>query len=197
MNQGLLSGFGQPAVDPSKVIDLTNAGEDYLLRIGETARINYSASTNVLLHIATEEGQYELTIIGDQTGSIGTLGTGYLKPNNVVLSAGAVNFASVEQIMSYTNSAGASTPTGYKDGVSFTGFHMGLYSLMLHLEAKISTFTKTKSIHSNFTRRDSSTQLDMETAFELWEDTTTPWTSLGTITFPFAQSGAIIVKRII
>lgn len=30
----------------------------------------------------------------------------------------------------------------------------------------------------------------------IWKDTSTPWTSLGTIVFPFAQSGRIIIRRI-
>lgn len=30
----------------------------------------------------------------------------------------------------------------------------------------------------------------------LWADTTTDWSSLGTISFPFAQSGKIIIKRL-
>jgi hypothetical protein len=30
-----------------------------------------------------------------------------------------------------------------------------------------------------------------------WQNTTTPWTSLGTITFPQASSGYIVVRRLV
>ena len=29
-----------------------------------------------------------------------------------------------------------------------------------------------------------------------WNDTTTVWSSLGTVTFPYAQSGSITIKRV-
>lgn len=49
-----------------KVIDLTNATSDYKLKVGECAKVRISAATTAL-HIACEDGVYEVRVIFDHT----------------------------------------------------------------------------------------------------------------------------------
>ena len=45
-----------------QVADLTNTTSDYLLQVGETAKVIYTNATTVPLHIASNSGIFELSI---------------------------------------------------------------------------------------------------------------------------------------
>jgi hypothetical protein len=86
--------------------------------------------------------------------------------------------------------------SGYADGQSLTTVQLG-YSLAVKIKSEISTMTKSKSIKIDEFAVRSSSALYAEQYNVFWNDTTTAWTSLGTLTFPFAQNVTIIIKRIL
>jgi len=178
-------------------INHTNFVADRLLKAGEVAYINYTSSTSVPLRIQTEEGLYEMDIMGDQSITIGTLGYVTLAPNNgsPSIAAGGIDCANIVQSL-VSNADSSTAPSGDTQGTTRTNFMLA-YAIAVKVSAKLSTMTKSKVVECNDIRRDSATQFYVERTFQNWLDTTTNWTSLGTITFPFAQSGKIVVRRII
>jgi hypothetical protein len=65
------------------------------------------------------------------------------------------------------------------------------------LNMQISTITKSKGIDLSYVSQGSSTRIEKGNLTISWVNTSTLWASLGTITFPFAQSGKIIIRRIL
>ena len=178
------------------VVDLTNASSDYALAVGETAVVTYASALSVPLHIATVEGLYDLTIAGDSSVTIGTLGDVLLSANNTDQTAGSIDVTFVTQTTGFTDSGVAISPTGYKDGASYTKFNLS-YGLLVYHKSTISTYSNSKTLNGiDLEMRTASSMLG-NTIFSRWNNTSTAWTSLGTITFPFAQSGKIIIKRIV
>lgn len=172
------------------VIDLTNASSDYSLQVGQTATITYTSATNVPLHVATAEGLYEIKISGDRSVSPLTDNATFLKPNNTTVTG-----ITRQQLYALSSSNTSYTYTGTTE----TAFEVG-EGIVGFSNITLSTFTKNKSISCNmqcalFTS--SNKLINLINHIEaFWSNTTTAWTSLGTITFPFAQSGNILIKRI-
>lgn len=182
MNKGIFGGFGKRQ---DILMDLTNAAEDYLLAVGETAFLDYINATSVPLHVATQEGEYEISICGDRTVDITNANLVLLAPNAV---------SSISNTIMRTFHRGANT-TG--TAVTTTNTLLQLSSARCEYgKYNISTFTFSKLI-DYVVKWSSSIEYYSERGTITWNDTTTSWTSLGTITFPFAQSGKIIIKRII
>jgi len=170
-----------------KRIDLTNATEDYFLKVGEEAYISFSNVTQVPLHIATQDGTYyEMHIIPSNTGgtSGGTLGAVYLYPNN----------------------------TTYSDAFYYAQFFRSLYGFYSHHElysayrigfliscitAWVTNRTQYKNVRGIYDIYGVSFDYPTSHAFSTdWRDTTTAWTSLGTVVFPQSTSGEILVRRL-
>jgi hypothetical protein len=169
-------------------VDLSNATEDYPLAVGEEAIINFTDATSVPLHIATQDGTvYELHLIPSNPG--GTSGGGnnpiYLNPNNTTYSNAFV-YASL-----YRNSAGSNS-----DYITNSAFKIGHgYSAVYCI---IINRTVYKNIRAYFDVYGLSPDYPTIVISSIdWRDTTTPWTSLGTITFPQSTSGQILVRRIL
>jgi hypothetical protein len=93
-----------------------------------------------------------------------------------------------------TDTTSAKTVSGYKLENAY--LVLGYAQL---ISAKITLCTKTVAKTSNCVMVEmiSSTNYQTGLTTGCWADTATAWTSLGTITFPFAQSGKIIIRRII
>lgn len=168
------------------IIDLTSATSDYLLGVGETAKITYTSATSVPLHIATQEGLYEFTISGNLSTTVANDNSISVLPNNTTYSA---QFTEVGyKISSGNNSAivlDASTNqfnTAWSNAVS--------------ANLSISTKTTAKTLQGTVLNKRVNGTTEHFTISSFWNDTSTAWTSLGTITFPFAQSGIIVIKRI-
>jgi len=180
----------------SDIINLTSAIGDYRLAVGETAIIAYDSVTEVPLKIASTEGIYEISISGDQTKTISTAGEIKLKPNNALVSAGLIDYVRQGNPISINSSSGTISQFTDGSGVSATAFNVG-NDLACKVDMKISTFTKSKTVHSVTFVRGSSTQYYYITYFNNWFDTDTAWISLGTMVFAFAQSGNITIRRIV
>ena len=170
-----------------KRIDLTEATEDYFLKVGEEAYISFSNVTEVPLHIATQDGTYyEMHIIPANTGgdSGGQTGAIYLYPNNTTYS-GAFYYAAI-----YRNSDWFSS--GY---LQYSAFRIGwVFSC---ITAWITNRTQYKNVRGIYNVYGTSPDHPSLNVFSTdWRDTTTPWTSLGTVVFPQSTSGEILVRRL-
>jgi len=161
-------------------INLSSATADYLLPVGAVAYISFTNATSVPLHIATQNGTYyEMHLISNSAS--GSNSPVYLNPNNT----------------SYSN---AFTYLDYYIGTSATGTTNTTYSSF-----RIGTGVVATTVFiSNYTTLKTVRLIDIATGFGstvanfatcIWNDTTTSWTSLGTVIFPQATSGYILVRR--
>ena len=171
----------------------TADGADYALAPGETIFKTYSSATSVPLYVAVSAGIYELTLSGD-ISVVPSAGNILLDPN-----AGSLPANSVHNYMLYLGGSNSDptesiTPAAYK--LRDNRFFLDFYNAIT-ISAKISTFTKAKTVSVNSFAYSGGGLIQYHTATGVWDDSTTAWTSLGALVFPFAQNGTIIIKRII
>jgi len=168
-------------------VDLTNATSDYMLQVGEEAIINFTNATSVPLRIATQSGTYyEMDVIcftpAIKTGSRGEI---FLNPNNTTYSKA---FAFMNVYITDNTSGGSSGKDTYSAfRVSWGSSHTRVY---------IHNITTAKSVKLLAHMWESSNGCALAMELTYWNDTTTAWTSLGTITFPQQTSGYILVRRL-
>lgn len=169
------------------VVNLTSATTDYPLAIGETATITYTSATSVPLHVATVEGLYEVKLYNSNSIPTSPInGDVFLNPNNTTYSGvfkrqemyGANNVSTVLQQNTTTDSAFALA-----------------YAHLITVDGIICTSTNNKHFSGKHARVHNNNVIYHMFATSLWTDSTV-WVSLGTITFPFAQSGKIVIRRI-
>ena len=169
------------------LIDLSSATEDYLLQPYCIAIINFSNTTTVPLHIATPaDSYYELHIIPSNTGgtSSATDSPIYLYPNNTTYTNA---FWVAEYWRNSNGLASAYTNiSAFKIGQAFSAIVAWITNRTQYKNVRV--ITDVYGISTGWaTIRPMSTD---------WRDTTTPWTSLGTVIFPQNSSGTIIVFRL-
>lgn len=164
-----------------KNLDLVTS--DYLLKVGETAKRTYTGATSVPLYVKCEEGEYEVTIKSNTT-TITVSTNAALNPNNTTYAGLFSRRGSVD----YVNTVEPLNEVSQNNLLLCGG-------LCRRVELKVSTTTASKNVLVHSVGRDTGNTFHL-TAGLIWNDTTTVWSSLGTITFPFAQSGTIIIKRI-
>ena len=168
-------------------VDLTNATSDYMLQVGEEAIINFTNATSVPLRIATQSGTYyEAHLICSNTGGIsGATGAPvFLNPNNTTYSN-----AFVYVCLYRTSSDSGSACIGYSAFVFGSGY--------TNLTCFITNFTQYKNVRGFYDIWGFSLDYPAIVIFSSdWRDTTTVWTSLGTIVFPQATSGYILIRRL-
>jgi len=179
----LLKTNSSSLVAPYNPIDVSALTSDYLLKPGEIAYIDYTNTTSVPLNIKTEEGDYEI-IIKPTTVLFTATNGNVLLPNNSNTATDAVH----RQGYSIANNTIAPITT------TSNACYMG-YGSIVNLHARVTTTTLQKHMHLSAITSWSGTYCSYD-VHSYWTDTTTPWTSLGTVTFPLEQSGKIIIKRI-
>jgi hypothetical protein len=168
-------------------VDLTNATSDYNLKPCETAIIKFNNTTRVPLHIATAQGLYSMDIVSSYYDA--NLGHTYLLPNNTSYSG---QFYSVFTFSSYTRTLSWYYTFTERYG-SLNNYHIYGGNLV---KLTISTLTTNKVIYTRGYHRGSDQYPYVAiNGASIWRNTTTPWTSLGTINFSQATSGFILVKR--
>jgi len=169
-----------------EIVNLSDATEDYALEVGKIAHISFSDATQVPLHIATPNNSYyELHVIPSNTGgtSGGTGGSMFLYPNNTTYS-NAFYYAEV-----YRNSSGLGN-----NYVQYSAFRIG-YAFSC-ITAWITNRTQYKNVRGIYDIYGISAGYPLLTTFSTdWRNTTTEWTSLGTVVFPQSTSGEILVFR--
>lgn len=171
----------------SNRVDLSNATDDYNLDVNQEAIINFSNTSSVPLHIATQNGTYyQMDIILSNTS--GTSGGGsnpvYLNPNNTTYSNAFV----YQEIFKDGNGQSSSSAT-------YNAFRIGW--AISTIRTYIVNYTVNKHVKGIYydTGVSSAPAIDINTCY--WKDTSTAWTSLGTITLPQSSSGYILVKRLV
>ena len=171
----------------SNAVNLSSATSDYSLSVGQVAYISFTNATSVPLYIATQNGTYyEMAIVSSNSAgtSGGTAAGVFLNPNNTSYSNA---FTYIEAYL--TNSG--SFNTGYD---TLSNFRIG--AIITCVKAYIVNFTTNKHINMVYNETGYSSCPVLNIATCNWNDTTTSWTSLGTITFPQASSGFVLVRRL-
>lgn len=167
------------------IVDLSSATEDYALAPGEVAKITYSGVTSLPLRIATAEGVYEILFRSDCSATVSN--------NNVAyLTANASEYTNAYIRVGYYS---LSTNTGGQGVSTESKFYSGAAGVVIKARMLLYTYTKSKAVEYSSIGKRMADVLN-ETGNIFWNDTTTVWSSLGTITFPFAQSGTVVIKRI-
>ena len=170
----------------SDVVNLTGATADYELQVGQIAYISFTNVTQVPLHIATPNNSYyELHVIPSNTGgtSGGTAGVVFLYPNNTTYS----NSFYCAEIWQNSNGLGS----GY---TQFSAFKIGF--AISCITAWVTNRTQYKNVRCLTDNYGISTDWPVVATLSTdWRDTSTAWTSLGTIVFPQSTSGEILVFR--
>jgi hypothetical protein len=184
----LSSTYIKSSVYSFRRVDLSNASSDYLLQVGEEAYVSFSNASSVALHIATQSGTYyEIDVVlSNNTGtSGGSNNPVYLNPNNTTYS-NAFNY--VEVYRTASDSSAGSTSTTYN------AFRIG--GAITSIRAYITNFTSNKhtNVLTSTTGVSSAPIITISSCY--WNDTSTAWTSLGTISFPQSSSGYILVRRL-
>jgi hypothetical protein len=173
-------------------VDLSNATSDYNLDVGQEAIINFNNATSVPLHIATQSGTYyEMDVVlsnpvGTNTATEGII---VLNPNNTTYSS-SITFVGVFGGSANLNTATNAIVFAYK----YDAFRIG-YGIS-SIKAYITNFTTNKHIDGIYFLTGISNSPYTGKFSSSWNDTTTNWTSLGTISFPQSSSGYIIVRRL-
>jgi hypothetical protein len=158
-------------------VDLTGATSDYLLQVGEEAIVRFTNATSVSLRIAlVNDAVYEFFSPSIPQGSL-------LYPNNTAFSSQFIAFRL------YVYWTGSSYDVGY-DGNTASGF---FFFAEINRALIINDLTAKRILASygDIPRR------HIGISGSLWNNTTTPWTSLGTISFSWPISGFILVRRLV
>jgi len=162
---------------------------DRVLDVGQFTKDSFSAQTSMPLHIACGDGQiYEIDIAGSYTAAAAAANP-ILQPNNTVPATNSFVYKLI-----YGGSV-AATAT-YASGAALGGFTLGAGGSSL-VSGKFTLFTFTankKLLGQSSTASSTAAYLEMQ-AVE-WTDTTTPYTSVGTITMPNAWTGQVVCRRV-
>ena len=168
-------------------IDLTNANEDYELQRGQEAVIDFANATEVPLHIATyDDTFYEMDLLpsnpGGTSGAVDSLT--FLLPNNTTYNKAFTCVAIWRDVSA--GGSGALTYSSFRIGCNFACSRCYILNRTVY-----------KNIRGIVDRYGKSIYYPSLSVFSTdWRDTTTPWTSLGTIIFPQQSSGRILVRRL-
>jgi hypothetical protein len=167
-------------------IDLTNASEDYLLKVGEEAYISFNNTTTLPLKIATlNDSYYEAYLIPSTPGTLSGVSTRVkLLPNNTEYTSQIV-FSYIFR-NSNTFSSTYEISHHFYIGAGYANINMWIVNRKQY-----------KNIRSIADSYGASTNYPVIVEISnVWRNSTTDWTSLGTIVFPMTTSGEIIVRRL-
>lgn len=164
-------------------VNNTGAGADVTLGVGQAAYIDVSGATTVPLHVATGDNQlFDIRMTLQGGGNTASAVT--FNPNNTTYAAAFGH-------QGYSSSSTGATTTvngsGESNFVIFTGD-------VNYCFVTASTKTIAKIISMDCYGDDSNLQ-DKLNAGAQWSNTTTAWTSLGTLNFPLGVTGRIWIRR--
>jgi len=167
-----------------------NGSTDRVLGVGQITQDSFTSATSMPLHIACGDGQiYEIEIVGSYTPAAAT-GNPILKPNN-----------STPVTNSFTTQYGVQTQTTIIGNFSVAGADNGFLlsagqASLLSAQATIFTSTATKCTSTHFSSYNTVPNYASGWMDSTWNDTTTVWSSLGTILMAPAWTGQIVVRRV-
>jgi len=175
-------------------INLTGLGSDATLSVGQRGYVTASAATSVPLNIATASGQiYEITMTGNLTSHNPSTFT-MLEPNNSPVT----NKFFYNSIFASEGAPGNNA--GYANGFALEAVALN------PLSARVTVWTSTaqKRVESTYDCFAGAPHYYTGIVSSRWlttastattDDTTTLWTSLGTIVLPYAWTGTVTVER--
>ena len=177
---GVIAEIGQ-----QPIIDLTGySGADVALGVGQSTIYTVTAASTLLLRIATATNQrYEIDIMPNNAAAA-SISVCVLQPNNANTGAGAVT---AESSQGQQNVAAAA-------GTASNSFTLSAGGTPYNVWAKIVTNTTGKHVLGIATNATPGTNFQAITG-NYWSDTTTVWSSLGTIVFAAAITGIVQVTR--
>lgn len=156
-------------VTPPRVIDNTSAATNLSMNVGDTAYISATTGTVTSLPLNIACSSGQLYTVDVVTQAAGSNGTFGLQPNDTTYSSAFAGTFSA----SYFEMVSANQPV--------------LSSL------RLSTQTTAKALWGTI-----ACSASLATAAEHWNDTTTPWTSLGTLVWGVAtQVELVVIRRLI
>jgi len=186
LNEDPTTGVLKSDVYTFRRVDLSNATSDYMLQVGEEAIIRFTDTTSVPLRIATQSGTYyemDIVVSNNVGTSGGTPTTIFLNPNNTTYS----------NAFSYVEIFKTNVGPGH-NFFTYSAFRMGW--AIGDVRVYIINFTTHKSVKGIDMQTGTSDAPVVHLYASQWNDLTTLWTSLGTITFPQETSGYILVRRL-
>ena len=165
----------------SNAVNLTSATSDYSLSVGQVAYISFSNATSVPLHIAITNGTYyEMNVVCSSTSGSSTIV--YLNPNNTSYSNA---FSYWEFWIANSGSGnGLETLSAFR-----IGWGVPVSTVFI---SNYTTFKTVRGLNGEYYWGGNAVAI----CASIWNDTTTSWTSLGTITFPQATTGYVLVRRL-
>ncbi len=183
-----LVGPAGPAVGSYFTPVAWNGSTDRVLGVGQITQDSFTSATSIPLHITCGDGQiYEIELNGKYTPSATTTST-IVQPNNAAPTTNSFTL--------YQMYGANSTPTAnYYATLADGGFRFDVSGGLFSGTAKVFTSTAAKSMIAH-SAGGTSTNTYCSEIREYWNDTTTVWSSLGTITMPNAWTGQIVCKRI-
>ena len=168
------------------LINNTGSSSDITLNVGQSAYVTFTSSTSFPLHVATATNQiYEINVVSTGT-SASNLAT--LIPNNS--SSWAYN-----TFQTYATSSPSVGNANFNFITTDTALRLSIGGTLLFANANIFTTTTNKAILVQ--GRDTSATIGYGyTAQSSTTDTTTVWTSLGTIASATALTGTVWIRRL-
>ena len=161
---------------------------DRVLDVGQFTKDSFTSATSMPLHIACGDGQiYEMEIVGTYTPAAGSTAS-YLEPNNTTYASAFSHFYTL-----FNYSATTVTPGGVAE--SFFSLDTALGTSIQSGSCVIFTSTANKKGYG-FSKGETTTIEGASQFTVRWNDTTTVWSSLGTVIMPNAWTGQIVVRRI-
>jgi len=177
----------------ASVVDLSSATSDYDLAVGQKAVIDYTAIHTVPLHVVAGDGRmFRLSLTGTNVYGDGTV---FLLPNNTVYG----NVFTIRVLYGYSASSVASA------AIPNNQPQINIAYNCLSLDGLISTSTNMKYVEATSSNSSATLSFQGYRAWQ-WQDTTTVWSSLGTIVFSSVnpasvtgnvlRTGKIIIERV-
>jgi hypothetical protein len=181
-------------LSPNAVINNSSASSDITLLVGQQAYLDFSAVTSLLLHVATADKQ-EYEISGTFVGNTSSTTTAtVLLPNNTTLAS---------QFLTTILDADTSTNT-FTMYSPYTGGFGLFYWGVRSFTSTVLTATTGKSVYTRARAYSGYPAEQFVNTSSGWmnvastngaQDTTTAWTSLGTLSFPISVTGHITILR--
>ena len=175
------------------IIDLGAATSDQVLQPGQKGVINFTSATSIPLHVACGDGQQYKLLLAIERAASNTSQVWALWPNNTSYTG------KFEDRVIYSAGSSPSASTSAANNVPII-----MLGKMASgpIEVVCQTSTKAKGVLSYITSFTSGVAYYAGVRGTYWNDTTTAWTSLGTIqqyagAFSVAQTGQIVIERII
>ena len=166
---------------------------DRILDVGQFTSDSFTSATSMPLHIACGDGQeYEIDILGNPSAWVAAAANSILQPNNTTPTSNS--FTLSQLLVDHTGAVSGTTLSGAADG----GFRLDAGGAAI-LASKHTVFTTTlsKRVLSDSTSATSTANYFSKSLItSWWSDTTTGWSSLGTIILPSAWTGQIVCRRI-